>query len=65
MEVSADEEFSVDIGLAEGDKFGETLGKAEKTKSVKLEVKVPAGKEAIVRIRVEKKCVVKTSIRSI
>lgn len=64
VEVSADEELMVVIAVADGEKTGDVLGKAEKSKSVKLEVKIPAGKEAIIQIRPDKKCMVKTSIRS-
>jgi hypothetical protein len=65
VEISADEEFSVRIGIADGDKLGEILGKEDKKKSAKFDLKIPGGKEARIEIFVEKKCVVKTSIRSI
>lgn len=64
VEISADEEVSVKIGVADGEKLGDILGKDEKKKSIKLEVKIPAGKEARIEIMVDKKTMVKTSIRS-
>jgi hypothetical protein len=64
VEISADEEMNVKIGVADGEKLGDILGKDEKKKTVKLEVKIPAGKEARIEITVDKKCMVKTSIRS-
>src|SRR5262245_57182456 len=64
VEASADENLTVIIIVREGDKEKE-LAKANKSKSITLEAKVPGGKEAVIKVRPEKKCTVKTSIKSV
>jgi hypothetical protein len=65
IEVTADEDVTVVVGEEDNNKMGEVLAKPEKSKAVKLDVKIPKGKEGRIEIHVDKKCTAKTSIRSI
>ena len=64
IEVSADEELKVEVATgADGDKKGETLAKAEKSKSIKLDATIPPGRMAFIFIKPDKTCKVKTTVR--